>query len=668
MIAWEDIAKALSPGDSDRAEALLLAREWSTARPLARTRSSLLGLSDAAIALFYAELEKIARPRRPSLMEADSSWMLGADFCYLNARATGHGGRRGSFLQAAKILPAIGPSAIHLAPFHPVHFEVLYAPENQASLDPALAEPALTEAGINPEDQLRAFTLACRLLGKAVGYDLLPHLAQFGRTMVDSPELFRWIRLDDERKGLLADDPFRPYSASEREEAADQVRRISAAILADYGLDAFTRVETDSAEAAAKKDRAYFAAIRQCIDRGLWPVLSQAWNGVGAPAFSRYERGGDFPVFSYRNLEGADVGAEAYGVVSPFAFFDGLPPNETPDPENPPVPNPAAIAHYGAVYPPWRDGFGFDFVRYDSLDHVLDSCLDDEPTVPLSDRPTPAVVAAAIAASRSGNASATGALAERFGTELEPYSAMGVDLLLGSDWLRRVDAPFMRDSFSLYERLASRAEAGGCRPVSVCLAMDCHDAGNARFWGRDLCAAMGPERMGLRHGVGRFLCAGPVRRPFYETMGFQDGSAGLYASVVSDRPMAWADDKAQAARYAYIERLYARLRPFLDSARIVDRHVDERTAWWLIQGRAADCAKRGDRLVLCAASLETADGTAPGRVVLSLPAGQSPLSGVLYRLRDGSEAAVEASNRLELSLAYLDMVVIDAVILPAASD
>ncbi len=655
MALWKDIAEALSPDDGQRREAEALAAECAAGIPAGRTQSSLLRLPDAVIALFYAGLEAARSPRRACREEPDSSWMLRSDFCYVSVRASGHDDRPGSFLQAAKLLPGTAASAIHLAPFHPVHFDVVYAPENQSTVDPSLADPALAAAGIGPEDQLRAFSLACRLLGKAVGYDLLPHIAQFGRTVVERPSLFRWVQLDPARRSISCEDPVTPYRREDRLRIAALVEDLVGAIKEDYGLSTFKREEGDLGAQEEVKDRAYFAAIRQCIDRGLWPVLSQAWNGVGIPAFLRYERGGDFPVFSYRDAAGADVGADSYGVVAPYAFYDGVPPNSLPEEGCPPSLNREAVDYWSGIYSRWRDGYGFDFVRYDSLDHVLDSVTDDADRLPVSDRPTPEVLAAATAASRSGGAGATGALAERMGAEFAEYADMGFDLVLGSDWLRRIDAPLMRDSFALYDRLAARASVPGSRPASVCFAVDCHDAGDSRFWGSSLAAVMGPERMSLRHMVARFCSVGPGRRPLYEVMGFQDLSTGLYASTISARGMDWADDRAAAARYASIERSWARLRPFLESAAIVDRRVEDRFAWWLV----ADPGR--NRLVAVTCSLETADGAAPGRVEVPLGKGWGRLGGECFRPADGKREPAEADGRIVADLAYLDLVVHDMV-------
>jgi len=161
--------------------------------------------------------------------------------------------------------------------------------------------------------------------------------------------------------------------------------------------------------------------------------------------------------------------------------------------------------------------------------------------------------------------------------------------------------------------------------------------------------------MRLRHVAARFLSVGAGRRPMFETMGFQDGSTGLYEAGLSLRGLDWADDAAFAAGYAAIERFYAGLRPFLASASIVDRFADGGLAWWQIR------AGGSSRLVVVALSLETAEGAAPGRIAVPIAKALGELSGAAYRLPDLAGEPVDAAGSLELELGFLDSVVVDLV-------
>ncbi|PKL08562.1 MAG: hypothetical protein CVV51_08330 [Spirochaetae bacterium HGW-Spirochaetae-7] len=650
MPIWSDIERALSPDAADREFAARVAMELREGSPLARTQTSLLRASDGAIASFYASLEATRSPPEPRSRAADSSWLLRSDVCWINVRACAIDGRPGSFIRASKLLPGIASDAILLAPFHPIQFDLTYAPETMTIVDPALADSALSAAGISPAAQLRAFVTACRLLDRSVGYELLPYAAQFSRIAMERPGLFRWVALDDDRKGLAHADPAFPYCAGDRLRDSDRVAAMAAAAKNEYGISTFRKHEDDSPELSAAKDKAYFGAIRLCVDNGLWPVPAHARHGVGIPAFLRYDGAGDFPVFSYRDVDGLDIGEDAYGVVAPFAFYDDVPPNASPAGSVPR--NDDAIDYYAHVFSYWRDSFGFDFVRYNAVDRVFDEAVDEEGLMPASDRPTPEVVTAAIMASRDG-AAGTGAIAARKGSEVERYAALGFDLTMGNEVLRRIDAPLVSDSFALHDTLAGRAR--GKRPASVCFAVDVPESGAPRLWGSALSKVMGSERMRLRHGMARFLSVGKGRRPMFETMGFQDGSTGLYEAGFSIRGLDWADDAGLASGYASIERLYARLRPFLDAGAIIARSVEDGHAWWQVSGKGRS------RLVAVVASLETAEGCAPGRLSIPLDPAWGDLEGRAYRLPDSVGIGIEARGSIELDLGFLDLVVVDLV-------
>jgi len=650
MALWNDIERALSPGREDSEFAGRLIADLEAGAALARTQTALLRAGDAAMAAFYSMLES----RRPRMEQRcnrpDSSWMRGSDICWINVRACAVDDSPGTFVRAAKLLPAIASDSILLAPFHPTQFDLSYAPETMTIADPALADDALTAAGISPENQLRAFVSACGLLGKSVGYELLPYAAQFSRIAMERPRLFRWVALDDERTGLAHADPSFPYRVEDRLRDADLVSAMVASAKEDYGVSTFRRHENDSLETLVAKDKAYFSAIRLCIDHGLWPVPAHARNGVGIPSFLRYDGGNDFPVFSYRDADGSDIGEDAYSVVAPFAFYDEMPVNALP--ADPVHRNSDAIDYYASVFSYWRDSFGFDFVRYNAVDRIFEESLDEEGFMPSSDRPTPEVVMAAIEASRDG-APGTGAVASRKGPEAEDYAALGFDLTMGSEALRRIDAPLVRDCLALYDTLCARAP--GARPVSACFSVDVPESGAPRLWGSAMSRVMGPERMRLRHGMARFLSVGRGRRPMFETMGFQDCSTGLYEAGLSIRGLDWADDAVFAAGYASIERLYARMRPFLDAAFIAERHVEPGYAWWQIRGAGRS------RLVVVAASLETAEGQSPGRLSIPIDPAWGDLEGRAWKLPDPDGASVQAGTSLEVELGFLDSVVVDLV-------
>lgn len=667
MPLWSDIERVLRPATADIAWADALAAELASGCPVRTTQTSLARASGGAIAALYTRLEQTTSPASPHSGDPDSTWMSRTDFCWVNVRASAIDITPGSFIQAAKLLPGIAARSILLAPFHPVQFDLVYAPETVTIVDTALADPVLTEAGISPADQLRAFISAARLLGKSVGYELLPYVAQFSRLAMERPELFRWVALDDERLSLAHADPEFPYRTEDRLRDAGVVASIATASREDYGVTTFRKLETDTPQTLIAKDKAYYSAIRLCMDQGLWPVPAHARAGVGIPSFLGYNGQDDFPVFAYRDADGLDVGEDAYGVVAPYAFYDDIPPNKPPVTVVPV--NHDAVEYYASVFSLWRDSFGFDFVRFNAVDQLFSDQIDEAGTIPASDRPTAEVVRRAIEVARGGGNTGCGTIASVKTDNLAPYAELGFDLVMGNEAMRRVDAPLINDAFRLYETLAS-ADLGGGAPdgamhtgkpagqrASVCFAVDVPEAAAPRLWGAPLASVMGPERMHLRHATARFLSVGSGHRPMFETMGMQDGSIGLYASNIENKGLDWRDDAPFAAGYASIERLYARLRPFLDAAAFGARLVDDDKAWWLIHG------ENRARLVVVAASLETAHGRAPGTVTIPIDQAWGNLEGQAFRLPDPSGvpggAGIDAMGHLELTLGYLDFMVVD---------
>lgn len=648
MASWIDIEKALNPSQEALALAEAITLELADGIPIGRTQSSLLRMDDAAAAAFFAGLERArgAGGRAVPVRDAgDSSWLAASDLCWFNVRACAVDGRPGSWLDAAKLLPAIASDAILLAPFHPNQFDLLYAPESMTILDEGLSDPRLVSAGFSGENQLRAFVSACRLLGKRVGYELLPYAAQFSRIAMERPELFRWVALDDARSGLAEADPENPYLSADRLRDSGQVADMVMTAKEEYGVSSFRKLESDPPERKAAKDKAYYAAIRLCIDRGLWPVPAHARAGVGIPSFLRYDGAGDFPVFTYRDADELDIGADAYGVVAPFAFYDGIPPNKAP---SGPVPrNDQAIDYYSKVFSLWRDEFGFDFARFNAVDRVFDEAVDEEGLVPASDRPTPEVVAIAIRECRR-DAPGIGAIAARKGPEIRRYAELGFDLTMGNEALRRVDAPMVGDALALYDELAS-----GDGRRSVCFAVDLPEAGAPRLWGSSLLKVMGRERTALRHALARFLSVGKGRRPMFETMGYQDGSTGLYEAGLSTKGLDWADSTDFARAYVAVERLYSSLRPFIDSAEIAERAVEPGYAWWQIKGKGRD------RLVVAVAALETAEGAPPGKIKIPIDPSWGYLEGTAFRLPLLEGAPISATEWLELELGFLEFAIVD---------
>ena len=604
MSVWNELLARRPPSREEWALAEDLLAEYARQGYLRRTCRAMLLCPDPAITYFYATLAHERPVQSPVAGRQNSGWMADADFCFVNVRATGLDDRPGHFLQAAKLLPALRVNAIHLAPFTDYDFDTIYAPRSLRAIAPQVVDP---HAGLSPGQQLSAFVEAAHLLGMAVGFDLLPHVAQFAIPVLLRPELFRWIKLTPDRagldSGLSMNESLEPACQAQ---LAAEVRAIVALQLHAAGLYGLEVADGDDDELRERKHQAYHRLIAELIARGYWTIPAQSWAGAGVPAYMGYHHQGNYARFDYRDPDGADISASAYHIVTPFAFYAGVPANSPPEQ---PVAHRPAIDCYSTIFAYWRDTFDFDFVRYDSVDHVFDSVVGGDVDHPAADRPTPRVLQLAVERARSAARPYIGSFAERMGTEVDAYAELGFDLLLGSDMLRPIDRALIEDCFALADRLQVLNAAREV-PCTVTFAIDTHDTGNPALWGVPLVQVAGPERMRLRHFVARFLHAGRARRPKYEVMGMQDLSYGLYAANVREVNLQWIGDAAFNAHYHRLEDVYEHLRPLLTQGELVRRHTIDTHAWWAIRA--------GDEVLVALAALECDDTTGVGPIVLDL--------------------------------------------------
>lgn len=580
MTIWQEIADHFTLTDIEQADLDLLLNEYHQRNHVQRTCKAMLTLPDAVIAHFYARLAQGNTPESPVSHHLDSSWMVSADFCFINVRATGLEEEYGNFIQAAKLLPALRAGAIHLGPFTLYDFSIIYAVSSVESISPKVVHHGLAANGCHAGKQLQALVDAAHLMEQAIGFDLEPHVAQFAVPVLMQPHLFRWIKLYKQDKQWL--DYYLPNEEMLREEhqhgITDLVRDIVQNTLHDNGLTTIELAPEDNYDTISQKSQVYHDLINTMIDEGFWPVLSHTWSGIGVPEFKGYHEN-NYPEFRYKNIEGQEPGDRIYGVLTPFKFYQNMPINRLPDDK--PRPDQTVIDFYAAIFPRWRDVYGFDFVRYDSVDHVFNSVRGGQPDYAISDRPTPSVLRQAIDASRAPAYPYVGNLAGRMGNEFRDYASIDFDLMLGSDMFELAGRQHLEKCFWLYDEL-THLNRQRHNPFSVTYTIDTHDTGDPYIWGQPLLTKVGAKGLLLRQFIARFISVGKAQRPKYEVMGGQDMSYGLYHANVTDANLFWIGDVQHCSRYHYLEDIYDSFRSMLADATITERYVDDRFAWWRI--------------------------------------------------------------------------------------
>lgn len=649
MPVWNRIVEILKPQAEQQAKAEALLQDYKKKGYLDLPQKDLLSLEDGVIAVFYQLLMEGKVPVSPVADQSDSSWLTLSSACFINIRATAlTDGQFGTFLQASKLLPGLRVKAIHLAPFTDYEFGTIYAVRSLKTIAPQVVDPRLFEAGLRAPVQLDAFIQAAHALGKAVGFDLEPHTAQFSIPVMEVPEAFRWIKVYPGDRNwldyLLQNDQV--YQKETQERLAAEVRTLVSAFLRERSFHSFDEEETDSPETVQSKRQAYQDAVQLLIREGYWTVPAHSWDSHGLPRFTGYNLQDNYPLFSYQNKEGKDSSSYAYHIVTPFHFYKNIPLQGTLPRQKPEL-NPAALDLFCSAFLHWRDRHHFDFVRHDSVDHVFDSIFDGDGNWPLSDRPTPAVLSEFIRRSKLPGKPFVAHLAERMGNEIEDYQSIGYDVILGSDMLETVGHRHLEKSFDIQGQLEDLNRQRRT-PFSIAYAVDTHDTGNPFLWGQSLAEKVGPEAMKIRLFLSRFVSWGNGRRPKYEVMGLADLSSGLFPSNIEEKNLAWAGDQDFTDFYHQLEDMYMELREPVLRGKLIEAYAGMTYAWWML-----NC---GDQLLVFALWYDEADAFSETGLEYtevqerySAQPGEFPFSQKLLPQKAGHHWNLRALRTVELS-------------------
>lgn len=587
MSLWKEIHEYLPCSDQETRLASELLSVYLAKGRITQTNRELLDLPDPVIAAFYAGLSEHSSSLSPVYNLSGPHWMQDASFCFINIRATGRNKEFGNCISAAKLLPGIRSNAVHLGPFTSYDFHCIYAVRSVKTVARELLHPVLVQAGWNGMQHIRALIEAAHLLQKTIGFDLEPHVTQFAVPVLEHPQYFRWIRLDPGTRTLWqGQTQTEQLQEHGQMEIICQVQKQVQSALQDDGITTLDTLEDERDR--DRHQQTHSRIINSLIEQGYWTVPVQTWNSLGVPAWQGYNQQHRYPVFDYRSAQGQDSSAHAYNIVTPFAWYRGLGINQSCS--QPPRLDTACLDFYTEILSWWQDA-GFDFFRHDSVDHIFDSC--HTPDWPLADRPSPAVLRHIIHASREKRP-CTGHLAERMGQELEEYSALGYDSLLGSDMFLLSSREILLNAREQYHRLQKLHATG--RSFSLCLALDTHDTGNPGLHGKPLLSLLTPGLLAQRHFLARFLDLNNGRRNLYEVMGWSDRSFGLFEANVGDLNLNWTGDRDFNKIYHLIEDLYDRFRPALRQGQCVLLHQDSDYLAWQIDSpeQGLICLCQGD--------------------------------------------------------------------------
>lgn len=287
-----------------------------------------------------------------------------------------------------------------------------------------------------------------------------------------------------------------------------------------------------------------------------------------------------------------------------------------------------ALAYWGKVFDLWRDRYGFDFLVLRGT-RLLGNNSDEIPDLSL-------IRKAADAARKAGVRRNIGVVAEGKAEDVENFGVQGIDLLIENNADSKADLTWFQKLITLEEHL-HRINLGRKLRFSVAFEID---PGNVESRSRR-------ERALIKRFVARFLRQGPSRRPLLETMGSREGAWGYNAALKEDLTLGWIPDKSNAARGRFIENIAMEYRNVIDNGEYMDRHVDERKAWWVIKSKQA--------LIIAVVSVENEDLLPPESVQFdySLYTQSSDIKTILEYDFSENRGKIELSNNTIIECASI---------------
>ncbi len=552
--------------------------EYMTLGYVRETPSKMVELPTYSFVLFLEMLasRKGWNVESPVKSESSTNWITKFSISFMNVRAVGSKNRKhGDFINATKVLPCLRVDAIHLSPFFDHALGVLYAAEDFSTISDEFVNEYYSIA-VSPKDQLRFFIKTCHLFGKVVGFDLLSNTAQFSRIALTYPEYFRWLKFEKVggevrlADGKTQEEQLRPEY---QKKIHEQVRHIVRSVLKKYGLKSFWEGRIEVIRTA------HLEIIHNMIENFIWTIPSHTWNGVGLPEFSYYVIDKNYPEFRYINMKGEDHRDHAFGMLTPYKFYDNLPINSFPKDDNLPTLDKKVLRFFSSIFLNVRKEYEFDFIRWDYTDHVFDSIYKDDPNIPVSDRITPFVIKKTIQRIHRRYPN-VGMFFERMGTDIKNYYKVYADVLLGDDIWFDLDKKYVLRTLRL-SRYIQKFNSRKIRKITIAYAIDTHDTANPLI-NRTPLIREREEGVMLRMFLSRFGSAGEGFRPKYECIGTQDGSLGLFEANVSTKILNWADNRRINNAYHNIEDVFESHKNLILSGEIEFIKSKGKVVYWKI--------------------------------------------------------------------------------------
>ncbi len=547
---WKNLNKLFPPSPEEKDLSLHLFQEYSRKGYLCRLNRELLELSLPVIADFFHRSTSLHGDASPVSRRRDSRWMCESDYCFFNIRAAGQNRRPGNFVKASMLLTGLRSDAVHLAPLTRQAGENVNALLSHSHINPDLLCPELGEK-FTAEEQLTGFVEAAHSLGVKVGFDLPLTLSWDGEVLYHKPEMFRWIKLETQHR--YSREGGRPFS----EEISRDVQKEYAARIREI-------VDKNLARGIPYDHMG--PLIRE---EGFFPVPVNSQRGKGIPYFITYDEEERRPQF-FQSSQKSEM------TTFQFTYPSDKGQEELPDTGD----------YYSRIFPLWQKKFHIDFLYVDSLGAVW-----EESELP-KETPTPGQISRQIGKGRETKRYA-GAMTTGRPVRVDNYIQSGFNLIIDRSGVSRQDREYMEKQREFY-RILKEANGTKSQHFSIVYHLGYRERGSMSSL----------QRVRRNHFLSRFLGCGGGRRSKYESMGLNDGSSGLTASLREKKNLEWSEDRESLEFYHNLEDIYDRLKPVLEKGEIVYSHLDDRVFWWII--------RKGRELLVPIISVENEDMLPPG--------------------------------------------------------
>lgn len=524
----------------------------------------LLTLPDSIWALFYTYLytnKQLGgkRPEHKAKVEKNTKWLVETDYCFMNIRALGEEiSETGNIINAVKLLPALRVGGIHLAPFFECNHGIIYCQDSFYRINREIINLYYEKEGVTPLEQMKFFIDCIHLLDKAVGFDVTPHTSHMSKLSLDRPELFRWIRLNNEKDGLYDGMHINEqYQHTYQEKCNEHIDEIANKIKREYGITKVDDIDCDH----EKSDDVADLIRKEVMKEGYYTVPPHTWNGICVPSFKKFDYIKEEPIWDYRDINGQDQGHHAIWMHACLYIHKGMHANQLPsqvtnnEEDGFVEKNTLVIDFFKKYLKEIIETYEFDYIRMDYVDHIFDNVryVNGE-EVPINEMLTPNEILQIISELRK-EYKGLGLQADHLGDDAMIYEKAGFNLVIGGEVAVNMSRFIMEESIKCILK-GKKIQRELCRSL---YAIDTHDVAHPLYRGKELANREGKIGVIGRLFISRFANVGIYRKPKYEVIGDQDLSHGIHRANNKPESLIWASNRETYQAYHDLEDLYSKL-------------------------------------------------------------------------------------------------------------